>query len=121
MFVTLGTSDPILHLGCRHLDTYSWMSRDEVWAWMSSCWCIKQVAPAGLLFLGHPGLSGWLVRDVLEELQEGHLDPSSLCFLSQHLLFLFCFRSGCWSALCSSVGTGYARSQFLGFFSSTWT
>lgn len=43
---------------------------------MSSCWCVRQVTPAGLL-LGLPGLSGWLVRDMREELQEGHLDPSS--------------------------------------------
>lgn len=44
--------------GASSLDTYSWTSGDEVWAWTSSCWCIRQVAPAGLLFLGHPGL--WL-------------------------------------------------------------
>lgn len=60
--------------------------------WLSSCWCVRQVAHAGLL-LGLPGLSGWLVRDMREELQEGHLDPGSplLPASASALPFLFPF------------------------------
>lgn len=46
--------------------------------------------------------------------------PAPLCFLPPLLFFLFCFRSGCLSALHPSVGTGYASSRDLGFPRSTW-
>lgn len=58
--------------------------------WVSSCWCVRQVARAGLL-LGLPGLSGWLVRDMREELQEGHLDPGSLLLPASASAFPFLF------------------------------
>lgn len=84
-------------------------------SWVSSCWCVRQVAYAGLL-LGLPGLSGWLVRNC----RKVTWTAAPLCFLPQLLLFLLCFRSGCLSALHPSVGIGYVNSQDLGFPTPTW-
>lgn len=96
------------------------MSRDEAWAWcpavgVSGRWLLQvfswdfQVSLAGF-----SGICGRSCRKVT-------WTPAPLCFLPQLLLFLFCFRSGCLSALHPSVGIRYANSQDLGFPSSTWT